>query len=92
MEDRVELIAIISETGSPKLWCLYLNLSESTCNRLNDHGDDNVALDLAQAYLDESVQPCWEVIVQGLCKFKKINRAHKLVTKHKVDITTLDCN
>ena len=90
----VELTEIISSHGSTKQWCTYLGISESTCNQLDysrQHQND-VVLDVAKAYLDEYLNPCWEDIVRVLCKRLKKNKAAlKLSEKHSVNYSS-QCN
>jgi hypothetical protein len=76
-DDLVELANIIGNHGSAKQWCAYLGISESTCNRVDysrQHQDD-IVLDVAKAYLDENLNPCWEDIVRVLCKMLLKNKA-----------------
>ena len=90
-DDVTELTKIISEYGSLKQWCTYLHLSGSTCNELDyssQHSSDK-ALDVAKAYLDEKVKPCWEDIVKVLCEIKKYKPALKLAEKHGVNFSSL---
>ena len=90
-DDLVELSEIIGSHGSAKQWCTYLRISKSTCNRLDysrQHQDD-IVLDVAKAYLDEKLNPCWEDIVCVLCKSLKKNKAAlKLSEKHSVNYSS----
>ena len=91
LDDRQELIEIIRSHGSVKQWCLYLRLSDSTCNQLkySTKNQDDKVLDVSESYLKEVVEPCWEDIVRILCKDLKNNRdALKLSEKHGVDYSS----
>ena len=90
-DDLHELSEIIDSHGSAKQWCTYLRISESTCNRLDysrQHQDD-IVLDVAKAFLNEKLNPCWEDIVRVLCKSLKKNKAAlKLSEKHSVSYSS----
>ena len=89
--DRAELAEIIGSHGSARQWCTYLMISESTCNCLDysrQHQDD-IVLDVAKAFLNEKLNPCWEDIVHVLCKSLKKNKpALKLSEKHSVSYSS----
>jgi hypothetical protein len=88
--DLIELVKVIGSHGSAKQWCVYLGISESTCNRLDysrQHQDD-IVLDVAKAYLREKLNPCWEDIVYVLCKLSKNKAALKLSEKHSVSYSS----
>ena len=91
-DDISELMEIIHSHGSAKLWCFYLGISDSKCNGWDyspQHHDD-VVHDLAKAYMDETLMPCWESIVEILCKHLKKNKpAIKLSEKHNVDFSSM---
>ena len=86
--DIKELVDIIRSHGSAKQWCMYLSISDSTCNQIDFsqiHYDD-VVVDVAKAYLDETLKPCWEDIVTVLCRhLMKKKFALKLSRKHNVN-------
>ena len=89
--DSVELAEIIQTHGSAKQWCSFLQLDESTCNVLDysSQHPHNVILDVAKAYFDQKLNPCWEDIVGILCnKLKKQSAASKLSEKHGVDYSS----
>jgi hypothetical protein len=90
-KDIIEPAEIIGSHGSAKQWCAYLGISESTCNRLDysrQHQDD-IVLDIAKAYRDQNLNPCWEDIVHVLCKSLKKNKAAlKLSEKHSVNYSS----
>ena len=92
MSDVTELSGIIAEHGSWKVWCSNLKISKVTCNRLQhagQHYSENV-LEVAEAYLNEMKDPCWEDIVRVLCKtMKKNNPAQKVAKRHNVNYVCL---
>ena len=89
--DVRELAQTIETYGSAKEWCLYLRITQGTCNRL-DYSRQHLKhtiLDVAQAYLNEKLSPCWEEIVRVLCRDLRMNRpAMKLAQKHGIDFTS----
>ena len=90
--DTSELAEIISSHGSAKQWCTYLEISDGTCNQADyshQHPSDAV-FDVAKAYLDQKLPPCWEDIIRILCKILKKNKAARNISeKHNVDYSTL---
>lgn len=60
-----------------------MKISKATCNRLRHNGQhysENV-LEVAEAYLNEMENPCWEGIVRVLCKIMKLNNPAREVAE-----------
>ena len=89
-----ELKQIIDGHRSPKQWCYSLPIKEETCNQLEytkQHQSD-VALDVALAFLDQTLNPCWEKIVNILCNnFNKVDAAKQISEIYSVNFSRL-CN
>ena len=91
LDDRHELTEIIRSHGSVKQWCLYLRISDGTCNQLeySTQNPNDKILDVTISYLNEVLDPCWEDIVRILCKhLKKNSAALKLSETHNVDYSS----
>ena len=90
VDDLSELTNIIGKYGSPNQWCMFLKISKNTCNSLARKHQDEMPLSVAEAYLNEIPNPCWEDIVHTMCKdFRVKNPAKKLADKHGVDFYSI---
>ena len=90
VDDLSELTDIIGKYRSPKQWCVFLKISKNTCNSLAHKHPDEKPLNVAEAYLHEVLNPCWEDIVHTMCKdFRVKNPAKELADKHGVDFYSI---
>ena len=75
--------SIISEPGAAVKLCKYLDLK--TCNTLNSRNQLD-AFNLAQAFIEEKPQACWEHLVELFCsRFARNKLAHDVSEKNDVD-------
>ena len=81
LEDSFE--SIISEPGAAVKLCKYLDLK--TCNTLNSRNQLD-AFNLAQAFIEEKPQACWEHLVELFCsRFARNKLAYDVAEKNHVD-------
>ena len=75
--------SIISEPGAAVKLCKYLDLK--TCNALNSRNQLD-AFNLAQAFIEEKPQACWEYLVELFCSRFAMNKlAYDVAEKKYVD-------